>query len=568
MEQRRRSGPRSPEKYYQWRTPGSVWTRAAQVAGIIARYGFSEAVHSVGLGRLLQRKETGQAKETEDLAGPARLRLALEEIGPTGVKIGQALATRPDLLPPDYVKELRKLQDAVPPFSFEAAQAVLEEELGEPLGAMFAEFDPQPVAAASLSQVHRARRHNGRWVAVKVQRPEVRKQIEQDLGILSFVAREAQRYSDWARENDVVGWAAEFAHILRSELNFAHEANNMDRMREELAANTVILVPRTHRDLTTSRILTMDYVEGVSPNDAEAMDELGVDRATLAKQFVTSMFEQVTGRGFFHADPHGGNLLVQTDGRIALLDFGHVDFAGRELREYVVQLLGSLVEGDSRGVVNVMVAIGAVSSRTNMSALRLDVDKTVARYAPSGFSPYAFSEAVDALMGLLVKHGIRVPATFASLLRAIVITQGVSLQLDPNFDSWAFTADTMRQESFQRLAPHHLFATLQSSAREWTHYLRVLPRQVSDLLLRAQAGGTQVRIQWENADRHLHRLDIMVNRLSFAVVVAAIIVASANMLCSVHASEVIGSPFVTVFAAVGALMGLWLLYSVIRSGRL
>jgi ubiquinone biosynthesis protein len=215
-----------------------------------------------------------------------------------------------------------------------------------------------------------------------------------------------------------------------------------------------------------------------------------------------------------------------------------------------------------------MVALGAVSPRTSLTSLRLDVDKAVARFAPVGFAPFALSEALDSLLGLLVKHHVRMPATFASLLRALVITQGVAYQLDPQFDAWSFTADAVRRETWERLAPHQIFATLQSSMREWTHYLKLLPRQVSDLLLTTQAGGTQVRLEWEHADRYLHRLDIMVNRLSFAVVVAAIIIGSATILSSARASAAVGSPFAVGFAVVGAGMGLWLLYSVLRSGRL
>jgi ubiquinone biosynthesis protein len=366
----------------------------------------------------------------------------------------------------------------------------------------------------------------------------------------------------------MVGWAAEFAHSLRAELDFTREGMNCDRLREELTEEDVVTIPGVHWDLTTQRVLTMDFVEGVSPNDEAALAALNVDRVQLARHFTETIFRQITENGFFHADPHSGNLMVLPDGRLALLDFGHVDFAGRELRDYMFLMLQSLVEGDSRGVVNVMVSVGVVGPRTVLPALRLDVDKTVARFAPLGFSPLALSEALDALLGLLVKHGIRVPATFASLLRAIVITQGVAFQLDPQFDPWSFTAEAVRRETRQRLAPHQILATLQSSVREWTHYARMLPRQLSDLLLRTQAGGTLVRLDLEHADRYLHRLDIMVNRLSFAVVVSAIIIGSATILSSARASAAVGSPFAVGFVVAGAFMGLWLLYAIIRSGRM
>ena len=552
--------------------PGGVLPvrRAMHTARIVVRFGLGSFLHLMGLDRYrpLGRRAGRIDASAQGLGIPVRVRLALEEIGPAGVKIGQALAARADLLPPEYIVELRKLQDEVPPFPFEAARAVIEQELGCPVEEYFAEIDPTPVAAASLSQVHRARRHDGREVAVKVQRPEVRHLIEQDLQIMNFATGFAQRSSEWCRDNDVVSWAAEFAHILRTELDFTREGRNTDRLRESLADRPYIVVPRVHWDLTARRLLVMDFVDGVTPKDDERVEALGVDRPRLAQRFAAVMFEQVTEEGFFHADPHAGNLKVLADGRIALLDAGHVDFAGRDLRDHILSLLQALLEGDSRGLVNVLTAVGVVSARTDLAALRLDVDKTVARFAPTRSGGFAFAEALDALFGLLVKHGMRVPATFASLLRALVITQGVCLLLDPQFDAWAATAEALKSMVKHRLRPHEVFSVLQGSLREWGYYAKTLPRQLSDLLLRTQAGGTRIRLELEHMDRYLHRLDIMINRLSFAVVVAAIIVGSASILGSERASSAIGSPLALGFAAVGGFMGLWLLYSIVRSGRL
>lgn len=539
------------------------------IAGVFARFGFAHVLQSLGLERFLARPRQGRLDAaTQGLALPVRLRLALEEIGATGIKTGQALATRGDLLPRDFITELRKLQEEVPPFAAEEARALLEQELGGSLEEFFLEFDPQPVAAASLSQVHRARCSEGREVAVKVQRPEVRQQIETDLTILRFAAREAQRYSEWCRENDVVGWVEEFAHLLRAELDFTREAANLDRLREQLDEHDGVTAPRVHWDLTTGRVLTMDFVEGISPNDESSLETLEQDRTEIARRFALSMFRQVTEEGFFHGDPHAGNLRVLNDGRVAFLDCGHVDFAGRELREQMIAMLQALLEGDSRGVINVLTAVGVISSRTDLSLLRLDVDKLVARYTPSVSSPLSLAEAMDVLLGLLVKHNVRVPPTFASLLRALIITEGVCLQLDPGFDAREVSREAVKELMHQRLRPHHLFSDLSSLVREWHHHLRVLPRQLSDLLLRAQAGGARVRVQVDQLDKPLHRLDVMVNRVAFAVVVAAMVLASAVIVSSERAVATLGIHLALGFGIIGALMGLWLLYSILRSGRL
>lgn len=548
---------------------GSYGRRVVHIAGIVARFGFEDVLQRLGLAGYLQRRRRSRLDAaTAQLARPVRLRLALEEIGPAGIKIGQALSTRADLLSDEWIAELRKLQDEVPPFPFAAAQAVVEQELGGPLSQFFAEFDPVPVAAASLSQVHRAKRQDGRDVAVKVQRPEVRQQVEQDLFILNLAAREATHYIDWAKENDVVGWATEFGHILRGELDFTREAANTDRLRQDLADTPELTVPGVHWDLTAHRVLTLDFIEGVSPNDEQGLVRLGLDRVQVAREFALAMFRQVTGSGFFHGDPHAGNLKLLSDGRIALLDCGHVDYAGRELREQILAMMQSLLEGDSRGVVNVTVSVGVISSRTDLSALRLDVDKLIARFAPAGPGVFALAEVMDALLGLLVKHAIRVPATFASLVRAVVITQGVCFQLDPQFDAVGFLRQAVQEQLRQRFSPHRMFSVLQSSWREMAYLGRALPRQLSDLIMRTQAGGTRVRLEIEHIDRHMHRMDIMVNRLSFAIIVAAIIMASASILSSAQASQAIANPVALVFAAIAGFMGLWLIYSIIRSGRL
>jgi ubiquinone biosynthesis protein len=425
------------------------------------------------------------------------------------------------------------------------------------------------VAAASLSQVHRARRHDGREVAVKVQRPEVRQIIDQDLQIIHFAADFAQRRNEWCKENDVAGWAAEFAHILRTELDFTREGQNADRLGENLAESHFVTVPAVHWDLTSRRLLVMDFVEGVTPKDGAGLDELGVDRSQLAQQFAAVMIRQVTEVGFFHADPHAGNLKVQSDGRMALFDCGHVDFAGRDLRDHIMGLLQALMEGDSRGLVNTLTGIGVMSARTDLSLVRLDVDKLVARFSPSRSSGgYGFAEALDNLFSLLVKHGVRMPATFASLLRALMITLGVCLDLDPRFDVWAACSEAVREAARERLRPHEMFAVLQSALREWAYFAKALPRQVSDLILKTQAGGTRVKLEWENLDRPLHRLDIMVNRLSFAVIVGCIIIGSATIMASSSATAGVGHSVAVAFSVVGGAMGLWLMYSILRSGRL
>lgn len=544
--------------------------RGGYVAAVFARFGFGSVLHALGLDRFLRRVDKDRKPDaaTAGLELPVRLRLAMQEIGPTAVKVGQALSSRPDLLPLQYVAELRQLENQMPAFSFEQARAIIEEELGAPLEELFAEFNPQPLAAASLSQVHQAQLPDGRKVAVKVQRPEVQEVVETDLTIMRWAARQAQRYSEWCRDNDVVGWAEELAYILRLQLNFIREAHNTERLREVLADDPRAVVPQVFEDYTARRVLTLQLIEGFNIRDEQALTQTGLDRTVLALNFAELMLHQVLEAGYFHADPHAGNLLVQADGRIAFVDCGHIGTAGRELRDSMLTMLTAILANDTAEMVNIFADIGVISEKTDLRLLRLDVDKYLSRYLGARGGDIMLAELIDSLMQMVLTHQIRMPAAWVSLLRAMTITEGVCLELDPEFDFEGLAWRISRRLLAKRLRPPSLLAELGKVSRDIAHYALQLPRQLSELLLRAQAGGLTTKVEVSVSERPLRRLSMMVNRLTFGLIVAALILASAQLLSSQYAVELIGRSLAIAVAILGTLMGLWLLYAIIRSGRL
>jgi len=550
----------------------SRWMRrAGYVTAIFVKFGFASIMHSVGLDRFLRRQDKQDGKVDAATAGlemAVRLRLAVEEIGATAIKIGQVLSTRPDLVPQEYIQELRKLQEEVPPFPFEQAKAVIEAELGTPLEELFVEFAPEPLGSASLSQVHAAKLPSGEQVAVKVQRPGVVELVETDLAVMRWGARQARRHSKWAQDHDLVGWADEIAHILRNELDFAREGHNAERMRENLADEPRAVVPRVVEEYTASRVLTSQLIVGVSINNEEELAQLKVDRAEVAKAFAEIMLRQVIDDGFFHADPHAGNLKIMPDGRIAFFDFGHVGTAGPQLRSSMLQMLSALLAGDTNEMVNVITSIGVISDKTDLQRLRLDIDKELSRYWGLSAGRVVMSELFDDLMGLLLTHDVRMPPAWISLLRAMTIAEGICLQLDPEFDFDALAADAAQRSLLRRLMPRAILDELGSFSRELSHYVVRLPRQLSELLLRAQVNGLKMRVELEQTDRPLHQFSTMANRLAFSIIVAAVIIAAAMILTSEQAVSTVGSPVAITFIIVGAVMGVWLLYSIIRSGRL
>ena len=545
--------------------------RASYMIAVFVRFGFASILHSVALDRFLRRRDKPGEKAdaaTAGLAMPVRLRLALEEIGATAIKIGQVLSTRPDLLPPDYIYELRKLQEEVPPFPYEQVQQILEQELGAPFEELFAEFDPEPLGSASLSQVHAARLLTGQKVAVKVQRPEVAELIETDLAVMRWAARQASKYSQWAREQNLTDWANEIARILRHELDFIREAKNAQRMRENLADEPRALVPRVFEEYTTHRVLTSQLVTGADINQEDQLRELDIDRHEVARAFAQIMLRQTIADGFFHADPHGGNLKITPDDRIAFFDFGHMGTAGPQLRNSIAQGINALLNGDTDEIVAIITNVGMIGEQTDLRMLRLDIDKQVSEYWGASAGQMAMAEIIEDLLGLLLRYNIRMPPAWISLLRAMTISEGVCLQLDPDFDFQEVAAEAAREMMLERLRPTNILKSLGQLGHELNQYALRLPRQLSQLLLRIQVTGLKVQLELEEADRPLRKLDTMVNRLAFSIIVAAMIIASAMILSSEQALAALGYPATAVLTAIGTIMGLWLLYSILRSGRL
>lgn len=541
-------------------------SRVFEVGSVLARYGFGGFLHESGLGEWVP----GRRRRAEGAGVPAQIafRRALEELGPTAVKFGQALSTRADVLPPEWVRELRELQDHVAPVSFDEVRAVVEEELGAPLEELFASFERKPVASASIAQVHFAVLETGERVAVKVQRPGIRRVIDRDLSLLTQGARIAEAHIQWCAEHSVASLVGEFARNLRGELNFDLEARNTKLLGANLADDPRASTPGVHDRLSSVRVLTAERVTGHKPSDIEALDAAGVDRPTAARNLATLVVKQILRDGCFHADPHGGNVLIGPGGHIFFLDCGNVAFVPPHIRDELNHMLFALMEGDADEVAAHLTTIGLTTGETDPTALRADISRQVVNFHSLSTSDVTIGESLDEMLHLIFHHHIRVPPVFAQIIRTLVMTDAECRAMDPRFDFReavrTVVLDILRRVTRPREAALEAYRVV----RQLHQSAMLLPRQLSGLMRRADAGEMKVKIEYDDLDRPMHRLDVMFNRLAFSIVIAAMILAPALwMQVDVQRAWPLWHP-ANVLLVTGFALGLWLLYSIIRSGRL
>lgn len=541
--------------------------RVHQIAAVLVRYGFGGLVRQVGMASALER--AGKAlhwREPEDLARlepPARVRRVLEELGPTFVKLGQILATRGDLFPPEWIAEFGKLQDAAPALPFDALRGQLAEDLGEAPEAVFAELDPLPLAAASLAQVHRARLVDGTAVVLKVRRPGIRPVIEADLRLLDRLAEiiekempELARY----RPREVI---RQFAHSLRRELDFSAEGRNAERIAALFAGNPEIMVPRIHWQWTGERLNVQDFIEGIPGRQAAALPD-GFDRRLLARRGAHAVLRMMLEAGFFHADPHQGNVFYLPGNRIAFIDFGMVGRLPEARRFEVATLMHGLVERDARKVADVLLDWSA-DSNGDAEALRSEIEAFVDDYHGVALRKLDLGALLADVVAILREHGLALPPDLALMIKAFITLEGMGRQLDPDFDIAGEAAPFLREVLLAHLAPRAIARRGWEALLGGVQMLAGLPQDLGRLLRAARRGKLQLEVDVPALKSFGDQLDRAASRLTMAIVTAALIVGSSIVMTVDRGG---GVATLGLLGFVGAVLcGLWVLVSVWRGGR-
>lgn len=553
--------------------------RLHDIVSTLIRYGFGDVVRRIGLANALER--AGQALHWRDakayahMPPPERVRRVLEELGPTFVKLGQVLATRIDLFEPEWIAEFSKLHDNAPPNPYEEVRAQLIEDLGAPPEEIYARFDPEPLAAASIAQVYRARTHGGDEVVLKVRRPGIRPIVEADLRWMMRLAQVAERESAELRAFKPQAIVRQFGRSLRNELDLAVEARNTERAAanfadytdEDIEAGSPIVIPRIYWEWTSERLCVQQYIDGIPGGRLAAVDAAGLDRKLLARRGGRAVLKMILEDGFFHADPHPGNVFYLPDSRIAFIDFGMVGRVNEQRRGELVRLLLGLVKQRPAHVTEVLLDWADDGTR-NDEELSGEIESFVEQYRGVPLKELRVGEMLNDAVKILRQHRLSMPSDLALLVKAFVSLEAMGRDLDPEFDIAGQATPILERLMRERYAPLRMLRRGLDTTGELFELATHLPRDLGRLLRLARRGRVEVHVDVQSLRRVGNQLDRAANRLTIGIVIAALIIGSSIVMTVPGGPSLFGLP---LFGLVGFLVtfvgGVGLLLSIRRANR-
>ena len=547
--------------------------RYRQILGVLIKYGFGDLIEILHIEQYieigLQMINKKRRERVEKSSRAERVRMAFEELGPTYIKLGQVLSTRPDLVPTDFVHELSKLQDEVPAFPFEDARRIVEFELKNPLEDIFAIFEEKPLASASIGQVHRARYLEGEDVAVKVQRPSIRRLIDIDLEIMLHMATLAENHIEELSFHQPVKIVEEFAKTLERELDYTIEATSMERVSREFLHDPTVYIPKVYRETTTSRVLTTELVQGIKISNLERLDQEGYDRKTIIARGAHVCLSQIFDHGFFHADPHPGNIFVLPGNVICLLDFGMVGTIDRTTREDFVELVDSIVRKDEARAAVCLLKITSWDEEPNMRAFEKDVAEFVGQHLYKPLKEIELGKLLQHLLELAAHHRLRIYPDIFLMMKALSTVETVACQLDPDFDMLQHAEPFIKKIKLQRFSPRRLESDVLSLTSQMFTFLKDFPKDLLEITRLIRQRKLSFSHELQGLDQMLSTHDQISNRISFSIIIAALIIGSALIVISKTPPLFYGISLIGIIGFLAAaIMGIWLLVAILKKGRL
>ena len=548
--------------------------RLHEIASVLIRHGLGDFVRRIGIAGVLERAgqmlQFGAAGEAAKLDPAARVRMALEELGPTFVKLGQVMATRVDLFPPRWIEELEKLHTAVPPVAFDALLPDLERALGRSPFEVFRDIETRAYAAASIAQVHRARLADGTPVVLKVRRPGVREKIEADLRLLRRVSELIEAEMPEVRRYRPAEIAAQFARSLEREADFVTETRNVERFAQNFAGDPHIVIPRVFPEWTSDLLLVQELVEGVPATDPAAVDAAGLDRKLLAARGVDAFLRMILIDGFFHADPHPGNVFYLPGNRIVVIDFGMVGRLSPQRRRQVVDLIAGLARMAEEPMLEVLLD-WAGDAHVDEAKLAADVNELVFEFEGVPLKDIRIGAAIRQFAAIVREHSIVLPADLSLMFKTLITLEGLGRQYDPDFHIVQHLRPLVRQALAERYQPKALVQRGRSALDEFLGVAASVPRDLARLLREARRGKARIDLDLKRLDSFGRQLDRTLDRVTMGIMTASLVIGSAIVLTVEGGPEVLGIPVLPALGLAGYVVAflnsVWIVYGMWRSGK-
>jgi len=526
--------------------------RLKQIVMVFANHGFGAVIDQLRipqyfkLGKLTKNQPSGTGDSK--LSVGERLRLTLEELGPTFIKLGQIMSTRPDLLPPQIIKELERLQDSVPPFPIDEVRVIIEAELGERMENIYPVFVEQPIAAASIGQVHRARLLSGKDVVVKVQRPGIQQDIALDLGILRDIANFVDEKTRLGKLYSFSKMADEFETTLQNEMNFLTEGENAETFKQNFLHDPGTRVPEISWIHTSMRVLTMEEIKGISLKNLSALDEAGLDKSKIARNLASSLLHQILRDGFFHGDPHPGNIMVLQDNTIVFLDLGMVGRLSPQRKNQFLKMLMGITLKDSKLIVRAMIDLDAMADRINLKSLEKDIDRLRDEVLSVPLSQIKIGEVFNDVFHLAFTYNITIPSEFTMLAKSLVTLEGLVGQLDPELNVLEIAEPIAGKLVFKLFSPEKIGKGILAGVMDYGNLIRSSPSAIVNFLAKLEHDDFTMHLALKEDDRHAGRMDDWNIRLVFSVVILSISMLMSALIIGLGLSGVLGSEILAAYS--------------------
>ncbi|MFW6414660.1 MAG: ABC1 kinase family protein [Verrucomicrobiota bacterium] len=558
-------------KLYRIGTAYRQFQRYREIAKILLRHGFDDLIFTFGLRRYLPlgRRRQRPMPEITPTTRYQRLRMVVEELGPTFIKFGQLLSSRRDLLPREFIAELETLQDKVTPFSAEEARAIVEEELGGSLDDIFKSFNPQPSASASIAQVHEAVTHGGERVAVKIRRPHIQKTVETDISIMYSLANFAQKMVEGSEVFEIERVVTQFARMIRKELDFSLEFSNIQRFNRCFEHKDFVHVPKVYSELSSHRVLTMEYISGIKITDLDSYEKADLDREAVATRGAEFMLEQIFTHGFFHADPHPGNIRILPGNVLCMLDYGIMGTFSERNRDELAKLVMGFTEMDEHAVSKAVMELSSSGSFIRTTELEADIANFMEDHLYRPVGEINLGNVMGELGNLLIHYDIHLPPNFFLIIKCIATAEGVGQRLIPEFDLQEYAKPFAHQIMRDQIKPKKTLKDIYYTAMDTRALLRDLPSEIKNAFNMFREGNMRIKFQHTGLEELRHTHDQVSNRIVFGIVLAALIIGSSVMVHSDIPPKWNEIPLIGLGGfIISGLMGFSLLYSIIRHGKM